>query len=110
MAEVQALATLTAPEISHEPTVKAPPAKKRGATIGSAPQLNAQGLIAAAELAREKEVVRLRQVRGAWPASDECWMICHDCVTAPSAAHSVLRANLLQSSHLCSQPFERMLP
>ncbi|KAK9805991.1 hypothetical protein WJX73_001355 [Symbiochloris irregularis] len=62
VAEVQALASLTAPEISHDPTTTpAPMAKKRGAIIGSAPQLNAQGLMAAAELAKEKEAARLKQ-------------------------------------------------
>ena len=62
VAEVQALATLTAPEVSYEPLAQAGAVKRRGAIIGSAPKLNAEGLIAAAELAREKEAARLKQV------------------------------------------------
>ena len=61
LADVQALATLSAPEVSYEPLAKAP-VRRQGAIIGSAPKLNAQGLIAAAELAREKEAARLKQV------------------------------------------------
>lgn len=61
VAEVQALASLTAPELNYEPLAKAP-VRQKGAVIGSAPKLNSQGLMAAAELAREKEAARLKQV------------------------------------------------
>lgn len=60
VAEVQALASLTAPELNYEPLAKAP-VRQKGAVIGSAPKLNSQGLMAAAELAREKEAARLKQ-------------------------------------------------
>ena len=58
VAEVQALSSLHAPELKPAPEA----VKKRGAIIGSAPQLNAQGLLAAAELAKEREAAKLKQV------------------------------------------------
>ena len=54
------LADLQAPEIAYE--VKAAPAKKRGAVIGSAAKLSSEGLMAAAKLARQKEEQKLAQV------------------------------------------------
>ena len=72
VAEVHSLAGLTAPEISYAPASKAP-VKKRGAVIGSAPQLNSQGLMAAAELAKEKEVARLKQVRSNSETGGRCY-------------------------------------
>ncbi len=55
------LADLQAPEIAYQ--VKAAPAKKRGAVIGSAAKLSSEGLMAAAKLAKEKEEQRRAQVR-----------------------------------------------
>ena len=55
---MQALSSLHAPELKPAPEA----VKKRGAIIGSAPQLNAQGLLAAAELAKEREAAKLKQV------------------------------------------------
>ena len=54
------LADLQAPEIAYQ--VKAAPAKKRGAVIGSAAKLSSEGLMAAAKLAKEKEEQRRAQV------------------------------------------------
>ena len=55
---MQALSALHAPELKPAPAA----AQKRGAIIGSAPQLNAQGLLAAAELAKEREAAKLKKV------------------------------------------------
>ena len=49
------LAGLTAPELAYQAKPKAE--KKRGATIGAAPQLSAEGLLTAA---REREVQAAR--------------------------------------------------
>lgn len=56
----QSLEGLHAPEIAYQ--VKAAPAKKRGAVIGSAAKLSSKRLMAAAELAREKEESKRAQV------------------------------------------------
>ena len=58
VAEVQARASLHAPELKAAPAL----AQKRGAVIGAKPQLSAQGLLAAAELAKEREAARVKQV------------------------------------------------
>ncbi len=60
------LADLHAPEVTYE-VKKAPVARKRGAVIGSAPKLNAEGLLAAARAAQEKEDRQRAQVRSAGP-------------------------------------------
>ena len=59
-AQSQSLADLHAPEITYQ--VKAAPAKKRGAVIGSAAKLSSEGLMAAAKLAKEKEELKRAQV------------------------------------------------
>jgi hypothetical protein len=57
----KALASLTAPEVNYEPP-KDPAARKKGAVIGAAPVLNPEGLLAAAHIAQEKELLRKQQV------------------------------------------------
>ncbi|KAK9819581.1 hypothetical protein WJX81_006628 [Elliptochloris bilobata] len=52
-AQAAALAQLHAPEVVYQP--KAAPARKRGAVIGSKPQLNAQGLLEHVQLNKERE-------------------------------------------------------
>ena len=59
-AQSRSLADLHAPEITYQ--VKAAPAKKRGAVIGSAAKLSSEGLMAAAKLAKKKEELKRAQV------------------------------------------------
>ena len=58
VAEVQNRSSLHAPEVESSPA----PVQKRGAVIGAKPQLSASGLLAAAQLAKEKETARLQEV------------------------------------------------
>lgn len=59
-AQAAALAQLHAPEVTYQP--KAAPARKRGAVIGSKPQLNAQGLLEQVQLNKEREDAQRAQV------------------------------------------------
>lgn len=47
--------------MNYEPP-KDPAARKKGAVIGAAPVLNPEGLLAAAHIAQEKELLRKQQV------------------------------------------------
>ncbi len=57
----KALAALTAPEVNYEPP-KDPAARKKGAVIGAPAVLNPEGLLAAAHVAQEKELLHKQQV------------------------------------------------
>eukprot|EP00884_Botryococcus_braunii_P004308 jgi/Botrbrau1/13879/Bobra.0056s0111.1 len=56
----KALATLTAPEVNYEPP-NDPAARKKGAVIGAPAVLNPEGLLHAAHVAQEKELLRKQQ-------------------------------------------------
>jgi hypothetical protein len=61
-AQQQSLAALLAPEARYELRA-APDLKKRTAVIGSAPQLSAEGLLAAARAAQQKDAQQRAQAR-----------------------------------------------
>ena len=60
-AQAAALAELHAPEVAYQP--KAAPAGRRGAVIGSKPQLSAQGLLEHVQLNKEREDAQRAQAR-----------------------------------------------
>lgn len=62
-AQAAALAELHAPEVTYQP--KAAPAGRRGAVIGSKPQLSAQGLLEHVQLNKEREDAQRAQARPA---------------------------------------------
>ena len=62
-AQQHSLAELHAPEAAYELKPAPAAARKKGAIIGSAPQLSSEGLMAAARLAQAKELHRKMQVR-----------------------------------------------
>lgn len=73
------LADLHAPEVTYK-VKNAPAAKKRGAVIGSAPKLNAEGLLAAARAAQEKEERQRAQVRPAGSCNISHLSTVHKCL------------------------------
>jgi len=71
VAQAAALAELHAPEVAYQP--RAAPARRRGAVIGSAPQLNAQGLLEQVALNKQREDAQRAQARlCAWCGVGAC--------------------------------------
>jgi len=81
VAQAAALAELHAPEVAYQP--RAAPARRRGAVIGSAPQLNAQGLLEQVALNKQREDAQRAQARlRAWRGVCAC-----SCVLPGNAPH-----------------------